>query len=219
MRRGNARRSDVELACGSALKNLNVRQTKNGGPGRDRTDDLFHAMEARSQLRHRPTWCGESRESEGETRVIVPLLLRSVKPRRAADFRNVWKISILGREPAALEHEPEASPSPNFPIPDLLHVFCQRARPTLQPDSGAVRIGQSAERTAGTTGAGITNYTSRPGKAAHREVEDGLGIQEAGSEQRGLHQAQSGVGASGNRDPAAELARGSGGQLQALSQS
>src|SRR5438067_1107486 len=33
---------------------------RNGGPGRDRTDDLFHAMEARSQLRHRPTWpsCG-----------------------------------------------------------------------------------------------------------------------------------------------------------------
>ena len=27
---------------------------KLGGPGRDRTDDLFHAMEARSQLRHRP---------------------------------------------------------------------------------------------------------------------------------------------------------------------
>src|SRR5437588_8820751 len=26
-----------------------------GGPGRDRTGDLFHAMEARSQLRHRPT--------------------------------------------------------------------------------------------------------------------------------------------------------------------
>ncbi len=26
-----------------------------GGPGRDRTDDLFHAMEARSQLRYRPT--------------------------------------------------------------------------------------------------------------------------------------------------------------------
>jgi hypothetical protein len=25
------------------------------GTGRDRTDDLFHAMEARSQLRHRPT--------------------------------------------------------------------------------------------------------------------------------------------------------------------
>ena len=29
-----------------------------GGPGRDRTDDLFHAMEARSQLRHRPTFAG-----------------------------------------------------------------------------------------------------------------------------------------------------------------
>src|SRR5439155_743458 len=32
------------------------RRRKFGGPGRDRTDDLFHAMEARSQLRHRPTW-------------------------------------------------------------------------------------------------------------------------------------------------------------------
>ena len=29
-----------------------------GGPDRDRTDDLFHAMEARSQLRHRPTSAG-----------------------------------------------------------------------------------------------------------------------------------------------------------------
>ncbi len=40
---------------------LSVR--KNGGPGRDRTDDLFHAMEARSQLRHRPTrgWSEYSR--------------------------------------------------------------------------------------------------------------------------------------------------------------
>ena len=31
-----------------------------GGPDRDRTDDLFHAMEARSQLRHRPTLEGKS---------------------------------------------------------------------------------------------------------------------------------------------------------------
>ena len=31
-----------------------------GGPDRDRTDDLFHAMEARSQLRHRPTCCGDA---------------------------------------------------------------------------------------------------------------------------------------------------------------
>ena len=31
---------------------------KRGGPGRDRTDDLFHAMEARSQLRHRPIRMG-----------------------------------------------------------------------------------------------------------------------------------------------------------------
>src|SRR5579871_668876 len=34
-----------------------------GGPGRDRTDDLFHAMEARSQLRHRPTIRGHYEQS------------------------------------------------------------------------------------------------------------------------------------------------------------
>jgi hypothetical protein len=34
--------------CGTGIGGI-------GGPGRDRTDDLFHAMEARSQLRHRPT--------------------------------------------------------------------------------------------------------------------------------------------------------------------
>ena len=44
-----------------------------GGPGRDRTDDLFHAMEARSQLRHRPTSAGE---------FIVPHRTPLVKPRR-----------------------------------------------------------------------------------------------------------------------------------------
>jgi hypothetical protein len=47
-----------------------------GGPDRDRTGDLFHAMEARSQLRHRPTlgegllpfsalWCATSMTSLG----------------------------------------------------------------------------------------------------------------------------------------------------------
>ena len=36
-----------------------------GGPDRDRTDDLFHAMEARSQLRHRPTLMKDSSYSRG----------------------------------------------------------------------------------------------------------------------------------------------------------
>ena len=42
-----------------------------GGPDRDRTDDLFHAMEARSQLRHRPTCC------EDATPLLSPLELHS----------------------------------------------------------------------------------------------------------------------------------------------
>ena len=42
-----------------------------GGPDRDRTDDLFHAMEARSQLRHRPTCCKDA------TLLLSPLWLDS----------------------------------------------------------------------------------------------------------------------------------------------
>src|SRR5437868_14143798 len=37
------------------LRDGETAESRFGGPGRDRTDDLFHAMEARSQLRHRPT--------------------------------------------------------------------------------------------------------------------------------------------------------------------
>ena len=42
-----------------------------GGPGRDRTDDLFHAMEARSQLRHRPT-CGDTKFSSRLPHLFSP---------------------------------------------------------------------------------------------------------------------------------------------------
>ena len=45
-----------------------------GGPDRDRTDDLFHAMEARSQLRHRPTCCRDA------TFLLSPLWLNSSNP-------------------------------------------------------------------------------------------------------------------------------------------
>ena len=36
-------------------REISISALESGGPGRVRTDDLFHAMEARSQLRHRPT--------------------------------------------------------------------------------------------------------------------------------------------------------------------
>jgi hypothetical protein len=50
-----------------------------GGPGRDRTGDLFHAMEARSQLRHRPT-IGNARQIgiEGTTDFIFAHIRRIV---------------------------------------------------------------------------------------------------------------------------------------------
>ena len=42
-----------------------------GGPGRDRTGDLFHAMEARSQLRHRPTVLGDTTSSPLRTALSI----------------------------------------------------------------------------------------------------------------------------------------------------
>jgi hypothetical protein len=45
-----------------------------GGPDRDRTDDLFHAMEARSQLRHRPTMTN------------LPILVESAR------FVKLWRV-------------------------------------------------------------------------------------------------------------------------------
>ena len=56
-----------------------------GGPDRDRTDDLFHAMEARSQLRHRPTLGGRQLfyfRRSGEIRQTCPAAV----PGRAGRF-------------------------------------------------------------------------------------------------------------------------------------
>src|SRR5580700_3892612 len=52
-----------------------------GGPGRVRTDDLFHAMEARSQLRHRPTEEERMvRRRSGPDETILAYPERLVKP-------------------------------------------------------------------------------------------------------------------------------------------
>ncbi len=68
------------------------RRRETGGPGRVRTDDLFHAMEARSQLRHRPA------------RLIFAYLLPIVKRMHLihtlllvilGQFTTALKISIL----------------------------------------------------------------------------------------------------------------------------
>ena len=55
-----------------------------GGPGRVRTDDLFHAMEARSQLRHRPTCRKRKLLRPAWTVSILAHLLGIVKPSPAS---------------------------------------------------------------------------------------------------------------------------------------
>jgi hypothetical protein len=67
-----------------------------GGPDRDRTDDLFHAMEARSQLRHRPTCFRDA------TLLLSPLGSDSSNPRRNSICRSdlsPWGKWILFRVP------------------------------------------------------------------------------------------------------------------------
>ena len=73
-----------------------------GGPDRDRTDDLFHAMEARSQLRHRPTLGG----------LQLPYCLRSGPIRQTAAgtaMEGRWTLGIRGPSlvhSVAKENEP-----------------------------------------------------------------------------------------------------------------
>ena len=61
-----------------------------GGPDRDRTDDLFHAMEARSQLRHRPT-C-----SRGCNSPIVSAGAGFVKPWLQLEMERDWSLDCAG---------------------------------------------------------------------------------------------------------------------------
>src|ERR1019366_5409112 len=42
-----------------------------GGPGRVRTVDLFHAMEARSQLRHRPNFAADRQTPDRENSTLA----------------------------------------------------------------------------------------------------------------------------------------------------
>ena len=56
-----------------------------GGPGRDRTDDLFHAMEARSQLRHRPTVLGDT--TSCPLRTALSILADLMQIVNAIEFR------------------------------------------------------------------------------------------------------------------------------------
>src|ERR1700677_2654624 len=66
-----------------------------GGPDRDRTDDLFHAMEARSQLRHRPTLRKDSFYS-GRPRVIRQRLGELICPVPVSNNSRVSEHSAAG---------------------------------------------------------------------------------------------------------------------------
>jgi hypothetical protein len=69
-----------------------------GGPDRDRTGDLFHAMEARSQLRHRPT-LGRTRSILRPAAHLVKLscMVRSAPLRPPASTGAIRHTRISGQ--------------------------------------------------------------------------------------------------------------------------
>ena len=71
-----------------------------GGPGRDRTDDLFHAMEARSQLRHRPTFWGHYRS--GANDLIYSRRLRGYSQRAPILGSRIKFLPFLPQEFSAI---------------------------------------------------------------------------------------------------------------------
>jgi hypothetical protein len=106
-----------------------------GGPGRDRTDDLFHAMEARSQLRHRPT-CGDTTVVLRMTSIILAECGEIVNANR------LWRGHSCPRNAKALksrrrEEAPKCGPSllprkrAGVPAP---HASCTKLfRPKILP--------------------------------------------------------------------------------------
>src|SRR3954470_2205059 len=74
---------------------------KFGGPGRDRTDDLFHAMEARSQLRHRPIRTGAdysyARALVSQTSLAEKRFTSSGSHTQWQQFAKAVKMGMLSR--------------------------------------------------------------------------------------------------------------------------
>ena len=92
-----------DICCQNAAKGEERRSSKClkriGGPDRDRTDDLFHAMEARSQLRHRPTMPTLlfSLSLSGSSTFANPVPLISAGGRRIAIFADLNRFRELNR--------------------------------------------------------------------------------------------------------------------------
>src|ERR1700755_2443316 len=90
-----------------------------GGPGRDRTDDLFHAMEARSQLRHRPTL----RKDRAEARLTY---FRSRLPLSQTAILSSSNVAALPRIPTLwvirMVMTPQHTPS-NRLVPVILIIL------------------------------------------------------------------------------------------------
>ena len=91
-----------------------------GGPDRDRTGDLFHAMEARSQLRHRPT------RRRDATLLLSLLLLDSSNHLRASAEGAILACKRATMRPAIMDVLGQPLPTSHFLLPtrcpaDRLH--------------------------------------------------------------------------------------------------
>ena len=88
-----------------------------GGPDRDRTDDLFHAMEARSQLRHRPTLRKDS---------IYSGVVRDIRQccREPFGYLPVSKGYRVRKYPAIIAVAFSSANTPSTRVPEPVFVMC-----------------------------------------------------------------------------------------------
>src|SRR5438309_6102700 len=175
---------------------------RNGGPGRDRTDDLFHAMEARSQLRHRPTWCGGQLLSFNSRLASPPR-----QTRLAWSMSNrIWLAKDKGHNRSPHVELAEYSRSVTFLF--RLHHYhwacggvCSGsgwgARRGRRAAAGGVCVGERTERHRGAIEADGTKHAIRSRKDAHREMEDGRCDQATDAGECGVHSAERAFGAAG----------------------
>src|ERR1700674_5736362 len=158
-------------------------------------------MEARSQLRHRPTWCG------GQLLSFNSRLASSPRQTRLA-----WSMSnrIWLAKHKRTQSEPHVELADySRSVTFLFHLhrwvcgcacagLSGEARRSRLAAAGRVCIGERTEQHRGAIEADGTKHAIRSRKDPHREMENGRCDQATNAGERGVHPAQLAVGAAGN---------------------
>src|ERR1035437_3230049 len=123
-----------------------------GGPGRVRTVDLFHAMEARSQLRHRPTFAADRQTPDRENSTLAGTRFQKA----LQGYRSVTEYStsppeceLTVRFTRCLQWNDAVPPRPDLPgrrLPAFRRVFIVLCPPPPDRPQGGQQYTTAADR-------------------------------------------------------------------------